>query len=153
MSYCRFSTNDYQCDVYCYESCYGGYQTEVASRRYVFTGPLPPPLPNDQGMLENVMAFYARHDQVRKLLDVQNMVKIGLAYDGASFVDDTLEEFLERLQMLRTAGYNIPDYVFDDVREEIAFSKLSEEEREERSKEALAAVMKDMERRADEGTL
>jgi len=33
MSYCRFSSNNWDCDVYVYESGYVGFVTHVASRR------------------------------------------------------------------------------------------------------------------------
>jgi len=35
MSYCRWSSDNYQCDVYCYADVGGGYTTQVASRRRI----------------------------------------------------------------------------------------------------------------------
>ena len=36
MSYCRWSSDDFQCDVYVYESVAGGFVTHVAANRVVF---------------------------------------------------------------------------------------------------------------------
>lgn len=43
MSYCRFSSDDYQCDVYVYQDGNGGWTTHVAGSRYLFKEPLPAP--------------------------------------------------------------------------------------------------------------
>jgi hypothetical protein len=43
---------------------------------------------------------------------------IGLGHDGETFVDDTLEEMLERVVMLRKAGYLVPDYVVKGIEED-----------------------------------
>lgn len=45
MSYCRFSTDDYQCDVYVYEDVGGWWSTHVAGNRPVYAEPLPDPVP------------------------------------------------------------------------------------------------------------
>src|SRR5687767_6611694 len=41
MSYCRWSTDDFQCDLYCYEDVSGGFTTHVAGRRKIWDAPLP----------------------------------------------------------------------------------------------------------------
>jgi hypothetical protein len=40
MSYCRWSSNDFQCDVYVYEDVAGGWTTHVACNRVVYSEPL-----------------------------------------------------------------------------------------------------------------
>ena len=35
MSYCRFSSEDFSSDVYCYADCSGGFTTHVASNRII----------------------------------------------------------------------------------------------------------------------
>lgn len=82
MSYCRWSSDDFECDLYCYADVRGGYTTHVAGR-----------------------------DKKGK--------DIGLPHDNATFNDDTLEEFRERLLALRAIGYSFPNYVIDVVDEEI----------------------------------
>ena len=61
MSYCRFSSDDYQCDVYCYASVSGYYVTHVASNRPVLDGTLPPAVPWEK---DNADAWLARHEAV-----------------------------------------------------------------------------------------
>jgi hypothetical protein len=58
---------------------------------------------------------------------------LGLPHDGESFNDETLEDFLARLLMLREAGYRFPDYVLERVREEItAMNSASGPQRSEK---------------------
>lgn len=115
MSYCRWSSENFQCDLYCYQSN-EGYVTHVAARRHAV-------LPT-ASLEEIVMAEPSR---MAALLDQYNawsradhdMVPIGLGYDGRTFTDDTLEEFLATVTILRQTGYRVPDYVFDAIKEEM----------------------------------
>lgn len=114
MAYCRFSTNDFGCDLYCYEDVMGGYTTHVAAVKVVFDQPLPDPVPLNH---ENPGVWLQRHEQVMQMAKRCGRVPIGLPYDGQTFNDATLDDFLSRLQLLRDAGYRFPDYVFDLARE------------------------------------
>ena len=115
MSYCRWSSDDYQCDVYCYADCGGGYTTHVASARYVFKSPLPAPVPFDKG---HVTEWMERHNEVSQMLRIAEVKPIGLEYDGKTFNDATAQEAAETLAMLKDAGYNVPQYVIDAFEEE-----------------------------------
>lgn len=115
MSYCRFSNDDYQCDVYCYASVSGGYVTHVASNRPILDGTLPPPVPWEKG---NDDAWFARHEAVMAWMEKAERKPIGLPYDGESFDDTTASDAADRLQMLKTTGYNVPQYAIDLLREE-----------------------------------
>lgn len=119
MSYCRWSTDNYHCDLYCYESS-EGYQTHVAGNRV--RGIIP-----DNGW----EAFF--HDKTidaeecsRRTEEQHNFLmscvreQIPLPYAGESFLDNTLREFRARLVLLRHCGYNFPDGVLADVDAEIA---------------------------------
>lgn len=116
MSYCRWSTDNFHCDVYCYEDVSGGWTTHVAASRYPDDGRPP--------ALELALTDFAKYQQDTRdwnsIWPAIEMVPIGLPHDGETFNDPTLEAFLERLIMLRDAGYLVPSYVFDDVRAEIA---------------------------------
>lgn len=105
MSYCRFSTDNFECDLYCYQSD-EGYRTHVATHR-TKPGLVHPQMRSDETLDE----FCRRIDDAT--------CEIGLPYDGVSFTDETLEDFEARLRMLRDAGYRFPDRVFDEIREEI----------------------------------
>ena len=111
MSYCRWSSDDFRCDVYCYEDVGGGYVTHVASNRVV--GDIPPSGDPRQD------TFFEEHQKQMAFLDKAERVPIGLAHDGESYNDTTLTEFRQRLVMLREAGYNIPSHVFESIDEEM----------------------------------
>lgn len=117
MSYCRWSSNNWDCDLYCYES-EDGYTTHVASYRKV--GATPIPQVDVQLLLSGRTAeYWAGYKAQNEWLKTAERVKIGLPYDGRSFDDETLEEFLERVTMLRDAGYHVPPWLIDDIREEM----------------------------------
>lgn len=115
MSYCRWSSDDFQCDVYVYESVGGGFVTNVAGMRVVFEEPLPQPVPFDKDHLD---AFLARHDQVLAMVDAATREPIGLPYDGEDFVDPDAGTCADRLEALRRIGYRVPDYAIEALREE-----------------------------------
>ncbi len=115
MSFCRWSTGDYVCDLYCYESSLG-FETHVGSRRREYKEPLPPCVP-----FEDEEAWVRRLLAVRNLEEGQDyrLVKIGLPYDGQSFIDATLKDFISRLEVLRAAGYKFPVNLIEELREEV----------------------------------
>ena len=117
MSYCRFSTDDFQCDLYCYASVGGGFVTHVAGNRIAFVEELPPDVPFDT---EHTEQWLERHNKVMDIISRSPREPIGLPHDGDTFSDETLQELLARLVMLRGMGYRLPEYVIDNVREEIA---------------------------------
>lgn len=120
MSYCRWSSDNWRCDLYCYEDSQGGFTTHVAGRRIVGDIPKEPELKLINGELpEN---FMAEHQAVMRFLDTAERQPIGLPFDGESFNDPDLESFLQRVTDLREVGYNVPDHVFDEIREEMAAS-------------------------------
>ena len=116
MSYCRWSSDDYQCDVYCYGDVSGGYTTHVAGRRHMIDlSTLPPPIPFT---VEHQDEWMARHKALMALLEGADTKPIGLPYDGQSFNDPTAGEAAERLKMLKEVGYNVPQYAIDALLEE-----------------------------------
>ena len=114
MSYCRWSSDDYLCDLYVYEDCRGGWTTHVAERRPVFKGPLPPPL----SIGASIDEWFERDRVVSEMLKVAGHVEIGLPHDGATFNDPTPEAAADRLEALKGMGYNVPQYAIDDLRAE-----------------------------------
>lgn len=116
MSYCRWSSDNWRSDVYCYESDQG-YMTHVASNRVV--GDIPP-WPTFETLKSDVSEYMRQYQAMMDFLDTAERAPIGLPHDGESFCDSTPEDFLQTLTMLQEAGYNVPQYAFDTVREEIA---------------------------------
>lgn len=117
MSYCRFSSEDFQCDVYAYESVHGGFAVHVAGNRVVFTEPLPAQVPLEK---ENIAAFIERHHKVMKMVDAAKRMPIGLPHDGEDFCEGDASACADRLESLRTLGYRVPQYAIDSLREEAA---------------------------------
>ena len=112
MSFCRWSSDNWACDLYCYEDVSGGFTTHVAGSRIANLQDMPK-VTAEIGTEEWSIQLKAQQtwDHVCE--------PIGLAHDGASFNDPDLQSFQEMLLMLREAGYNFPDYVLNAIQEEI----------------------------------
>lgn len=104
MSYCRWSSDGYQCDVYCYQSD-AGFETHVASRRTVERIP-------EIDWAGHAARFSASLVAHREALDRRDLQPIGLEHDGETFVDATEAEMFARLRHLQGVGYQIPEWVF-----------------------------------------
>lgn len=126
MSYCRWSTDNFQCDLYCYEDVSGGYTIHVAARRSIT------PYPYEGSYQEFIdlclsnqftERWLERHKKWSEETEKIKKKSIGLPYDGETFNDPNLEAFLDRLLMLREVGYKFPDYVLENVKHEIMEEK------------------------------
>lgn len=115
MSYCRWSSDNWKCDLYCYENVNGGWTTHVAAQKV--TGDVPEELEIGSVPAEE---WIKAHNAAMDFLDTAERKPIGLPHDGRSFNDPTLEAFRERLLDLRAAGYSFPDYVLDEIDAELA---------------------------------
>jgi len=116
MSYCRWSTDDFQCDIYCYESCSGGWDIHVATRRYVLKdGDLPSYVPFSP---ETKDAWIERWMKVMEWVKTAELREIGLPYDGKSYNEPTAADAAKRLIALRDEGYNVPKDAIDALLEE-----------------------------------
>lgn len=113
MSYCRWSSDDFACDVYVYADVAGGWTTHVAGRRLVPAEPMPPPL-------SDVAEYVARQQKVREIVARSESVAIGLPHDDEMFYDPTPVACADRLEELRAIGYNVPQYAIDALRAEAA---------------------------------
>lgn len=113
MSYCRWSTDQFTCDLYCYQSTEGGWVIRVASNRHVGDCPKV-----DFGASPEdfAAALKAQH----AFLVLAPRQSIGGAFDGETFHEPTLESFRQRLLDLRASGYRFPDAVLAEIQEEIA---------------------------------
>lgn len=95
MSYCRWSSNDFDCDVYCYESS-SGYEIHVANRRCVFAEPLPPLVPYEPENPQWPTQWVERSRKVSEMVERATWVPIGLPFDGKSFTESTAEDCADR---------------------------------------------------------
>lgn len=115
MAYCRWSSDDFRCDLYCYES--DTFTTHVAGNRIV--GDIPE-VPRLEDTDESRTAWTIASAERSAFLENCDRVDIELPHVGETFYDPDLESFLERLLHLRSVGYIFPDRVLDRVRDEIA---------------------------------
>lgn len=141
MSYCRWSSMNWRCDVYVYEDVGGGWTTHVAGRRRVI-----PPIPDLPIM--RLPSFCGKWDREALRMDYPSrwhaigarivfgayalwhrwvhmgslhlipLRSIGLPYDGESFNDATPGECAARLESLRDVGYIVPRGVISALRQE-----------------------------------
>lgn len=110
MSYCRFSSDDFKCDVYVYSDVSGGYTIHVAGNKIL--GDIPHvPRPGDPSWKESL------HKQ-RRFLNKAKHAPIGLSRDGTSYWSIELDECIETLKSLKEEGYNVPDYAIEALEEE-----------------------------------
>lgn len=116
MSYCRWSSDDYQCDVYVYES-HDGYQLHVAGTRRTPAEPFPPFV---NWHTEGWEKWHARDVKVTEMLDACPRSPIGLPHDGETFEFGEPGECADQLVELKAMGYNVPQYAIDALREEQA---------------------------------
>jgi len=115
MSYCRWSTDDFQCDLYCYEDCAGGFTIHVAMIRYGYKEPLPPAIALTD---DNIEEWFIRHKVVQGMIEKADHIPIDLPHDGESFSDPDLQSFLERIVYLKSLGYRVPERVIEMIKEE-----------------------------------
>ena len=126
MSYCRWSSDNWRCDLYCYEDVSGGWTTHVAGRKRVGE------IPDDRfadfiAKTISVEEYSALHVAQLEAVGKCELVDIGLPHDGETFNDPTLEDFRERVIYLRGLGYSCPDYVIEAIDQEIADRRAPQE--------------------------
>lgn len=120
MSYCRFSSLNWGCDVYVYDGP-GGITIQVAANRYVSDTPCPPipPLPkaDDPEFAEKVtVSMVIAHEAQQAWRDNDaKLVPIGLPYDGAEYHGLDRDEAGEVLANLMAAGYRMPHDLIENV--------------------------------------
>lgn len=123
MSYCRFSSDDFKSDVYCYESVHGYFTTHVAGNRIVGDIPPLPAFPMDESGNEAwFQAYKAQNDFISKAEREQ----IALPYAGECFDDADLQSMLDRLLMLQSIGYYVPESALLAIREELKEQPIAE---------------------------
>lgn len=114
MSYCRWSSDDFGCDLYCYGGA-SGYITHVANNRVV--GAVPPITASDMDAGAD-REFWKQYRAQTDFMETAERAPIGLPSDGESYSDNTLEEFLATLARLKGEGYHFPADLIDEVTKE-----------------------------------
>lgn len=119
MSYCRFSSADFDSDVYVYTSA-DGWVTHVASTRIEPIAEFPAPVDFEPREDEAAWAraVIDRQRKIHAILDASPATPIGLPHDGSHFLDASPGDCAGTLSMLAGAGYRVPDDVIEDLRAE-----------------------------------
>lgn len=117
MSYCRWSSCDFACDVYVYEDCGGGFTTHVAGARVETDEAMPPSIQLDQ---HRIPEWLERDEKVSAIINRGRRVAITLEHAGESFNDPDASACADRLESLRALGYMVPQFAIDALREEAA---------------------------------
>jgi len=119
MSYCRWSSDDYRCDLYVYADVSGGFTVHVASNR----------VPDDTPRCTSKSfghEWFEQHKAQMTFLAAAERTPIGLSRDGETFNVPTLEALRALLLDLRGEGYLFPDAVLRAVEDDIAGLALTE---------------------------
>jgi hypothetical protein len=105
MSYCRWSTDNFNCDFYCYESDEGFVTHIAAKRRRIWLRVLL------RGIKQNRDWFTRIEDKLPKTL-MLNHIKHEWA--GKSFVDETEAEMFARIRLGVKTGLHCPKSVYEE---------------------------------------
>lgn len=122
MSFCRWSSLDFRCDLYVWEGEFG-VTVAVAAQRPQFTTRLPSPLPplpeqaSDAEIHDWVQKRIARDRRLHKILDTTEFMPIGLSRDGEVYDDLTLDEAADLIDSLTDEGYVAPEGLANRLRE------------------------------------
>lgn len=111
VSYCRWSTNDFQCDLYVYADVSGGWTIHVAGNRPIYKEPLPKRVPYTAA---NIREYCDRQSVVMKMLETADRAPIGLPHDRKSFNGDR-DDTVATLKMLKDAGYQFPFDIIGEI--------------------------------------
>ena len=119
MSYCRWSTDDYQCDAYVYASS-DGRTCHIASRRRVGRPSERMARITSEWLdgTTNFREWRRRIDRYDEELDALPSIDLTHAMAGKTFYTETAGEMAERLEELQSEGLNIPDYAILELHEE-----------------------------------
>ena len=123
MSYCRWSSMKWSCDVYVYADTSGGWTTNVAANRRVGLDTLPVDPSFREIETLGSEEWQRRYRAHRDALDALPLEPIGLEHDGEFFSDSTPDDCADRLHDLRRLGYKVPQYAIDALRQEAGESE------------------------------
>jgi hypothetical protein len=141
VSYCRWSSDFGECDVYVYADVRGGWTTHVAGRRLKHRVPdeiraIAADDPVAAHMAETAWRESLPCDEIpcTTVDPVTRKAKPGIyrtpkdseylnlreisPLAGQSFNDLTPGDCADRLELLRAAGFNVPQHAIDELREE-----------------------------------
>ena len=118
MSYCRWSSCNFGCDLYIYADAGGGWTIHVAGNRV--RGKVPEIVwPVDKSP-DAGDRFVASHSFQMEFVMNAPREPLGLPHAGESFYLPTAAACADRVEELMALGYCVPAYVVRDLRKEAA---------------------------------
>jgi len=134
VSYSRWSTDDFKCDLYVYANVSGKWTIHVAGNRTIWLVDLPEEVPWPPRDEDQAHRFVHRHLEVLHMMDEKHeganyrRESIELPYAGETFNLDSPGEAADTVAMLRDLGYSVPYDVIDELRAEQADMDKGEDE-------------------------
>lgn len=126
MSYCRWSTDDFRCDLYIYENVSGCWTIHVAGNRLVECPPKTYEYPEEHKVYQtetrNCFSITREGADAWQKWEEENNKRetIALPYAGETFDLASPGECADKVEELTALGYCVPDYVAVDLREDQA---------------------------------
>jgi len=132
MSYCRFSSNGFQCDLYAYADTSGCWIIHVASKRHKQPGPLledhlrlmdaghgTGEVIWDNATLKDYERAVKKWQRKQKKKGAKALLTIGLPCDGETYHIGTLGAFYDKVKELIDMGYVCDPGVLTLIQEDI----------------------------------
>ena len=116
MSYCRWSSCNFACDLYVYEDSGGGWTIHVAGNRVL--GKVPEVVYPVDDSVEARDRFVASHAAQMEFVMNAEREPVGLPLAGETFNLPTAAACADKVEELMALGYCVPAYVVRDLREE-----------------------------------
>jgi hypothetical protein len=120
VSYCRFSSDDFQCDVYVWADVDDTWRTMVAGRRWIFDKlPEPVALPSPPTDIDH--PWFKRLDRLQDMRGDPahgHWLDLPTPEGGDSYRHATPGECADNLERLRGLGFNVPQEAIDALRRE-----------------------------------
>lgn len=118
MSYCRWSSDNFSCDIYAYESDQG-FVIHICGGRYKGDIPKVDMSFLENNTPENVQKYIDSSKKQSKHLKKYGTEPINLPLAGESFTFPDLQSFYDKMIELKNIGYVIPDRVFEIIKAEM----------------------------------
>lgn len=113
VSYCRWSTRCFDCDLYVYEGVDNLWHIHVAGNRRYSDSPRPT-LPENYTP-QDAIDYHMACGEWTKASELR---PIGLPHDCESFAASTAEEAAATVAYLGEQGYRFPDWLIDSILED-----------------------------------
>ena len=117
MSFCRFSSDDWNSDVYVYADIAGGYTVHVAANRVLIERDGLPPITAGLSADRHKWAqqWVARHQATMRQLDEASREQIDHPDAGDSHWSLPAEDVYHLLARLASEGFHVPEGVAEAV--------------------------------------